>query len=1188
MHKVLVVGCGGSGAKTLAYMMDQLHADLAAYGIDKIPGCWQFLNVDTPLQEEQPGGLGSVTQQGGSYVACGVSAGSYQVVDDSLTNQLRSKDPAGLRRLATWMPRTPTDVPFPVTVGAGQCRGIGRLLILDRLAAVSKAVQAALAAMASPQAVAEAAHVASVVPGVGSVPDNAAPPMVLVISSMAGGSGASMTLDVCRLIAGVQTTPAIDPQLISVFLYTAEVFADVPQDKKEGMPGNTLAMLGEIIAAQSSNNGTAAQLDRDLYKLMGNSVQAPRAFKRVIPIGLKAGGTGAVFGDGTASGVFRGIGRGLARYIASPAFESYVQFDIANKVDIPNRGLVSWGVDPTETAWGSFGYASLSTGRDRYAEYAAQRLARRSVDHLLTGFRTNPADLSGDTQILDSLWQSRRAEELGQMQLPEMSGQSVLAGTGAVDQGAQNWLAYSSQATGLAAMQAHAQEIAQYVMAKAPKVEGLSVAEWAGSMSTWLLSVEADFVARLDDIAVGLARERAQELHSSILRQVRADVASLGIPYGVRVLTELRGEDGIIKRLAAGVGAVAAMRAPHPFGLSDVYLAPLRSQVKATLSAAGLSHHLEEMGTQLAGSILNWLYCTFAGYACRVLADMPGSALKPLEDRLNDRLEVLRKDSRFQEGVAGVADVATDLYSAWPRDPDPTMSLEQMVPARFATAHNEVVLMDVTSYPTAFEQHVVGSVPASQRGGFTQAYYEAVREIILGQWRVSGADREQDMIVVEDQWVPAGLPGSLTQMATPARYAVRLSRTDILGRARQFVGRAGEAFDTFVSQSLLDYLQDDAVGDFERDQRAQEILSGMKEAMAMARPLVEIDAQVYRHLHGSTPALGFTFSSIPFAHTAVADRLIDYASKENTFDGPAVAQAIEHSLSDDQVSRVDIFGSFPRTLPVAYSGLLGSVSEAWHRAEGSDGARAAFWQFRRARPLPGGLPVGDEDRLAMVRGWWLASLTGGIRRPDWTSARAADPIAVWDPEHTSFVSFPAPMLTSHAQMITPNSALAAVLESILLAYLDVDDNLTVFRPWQVLRHWSDPSTNEPEVRYGAKTPTQRVVAELLGSGSFGGLGTSPLLEGLSSPTERRERMLAFCDQVLADLDTRYLPGEGKRDEPGFFTNIADRDTVRSTPLSIDLAREMYDQLADIRAVVAQEPPAGAPSTPDQISGGMVY
>ena len=66
MHKVLVVGCGGSGARTLSYMLDQLHADLAVHGIDEVPGCWQFLNVDTPLQEEQGEAVASVSRQGGS------------------------------------------------------------------------------------------------------------------------------------------------------------------------------------------------------------------------------------------------------------------------------------------------------------------------------------------------------------------------------------------------------------------------------------------------------------------------------------------------------------------------------------------------------------------------------------------------------------------------------------------------------------------------------------------------------------------------------------------------------------------------------------------------------------------------------------------------------------------------------------------------------------------------------------------------------------------------------------------------------------------------------------------------------------------------------------------------------------------------------------------------------------------
>ena len=239
--------------------------------------------------------------------------------------------------------------------------------------------------------------------GAGSAFGVGAPPMVLVISSMAGGSGASMTLDVCRLVAGVHSTPAIDPQNISVFLYTAEVFESVPAHLRPGMPGNTLAMLGEIVAAQAGAEGRVARLDEELYASLGLKNHSGRAFKRVAPIGLRAGGSGAAFGDGTAEGVFRGMGRGLARYISSPAFQNYVSYDIANPVEAPDRELVGWGVDLTDTAWSSFGYASLSTGRDRYAEYASQRIARRAVDHALDGFKL-PGDTTGDSQRLADLW----------------------------------------------------------------------------------------------------------------------------------------------------------------------------------------------------------------------------------------------------------------------------------------------------------------------------------------------------------------------------------------------------------------------------------------------------------------------------------------------------------------------------------------------------------------------------------------------------------------------------------------------------------------------------------------------------------------------------------------------------------------------------------------------------------------
>jgi hypothetical protein len=85
------------------------------------------------------------------------------------------------------------------------------------------------------------------VPGLGKF-NAAEPPIVLVVSSMAGGAGASMALDVCRLLSLV---PGVTPSLVGVFMLAADVFDGLPSDARGGVRANALAMLGEIVAAQT-------------------------------------------------------------------------------------------------------------------------------------------------------------------------------------------------------------------------------------------------------------------------------------------------------------------------------------------------------------------------------------------------------------------------------------------------------------------------------------------------------------------------------------------------------------------------------------------------------------------------------------------------------------------------------------------------------------------------------------------------------------------------------------------------------------------------------------------------------------------------------------------------------------------------------------------------------------------------
>ena len=124
MYKICVVGLGGSGGKTLQFLMDQLHSELARHGWteDRLPRCWEFVHVDVP---PTPDGVGAglpptVPAQGGTYIPVSSPTDSYAVLDSALQSNLTNQ-PAGsqLRQLVRWRPNA-ARVTTPITLGAGQ------------------------------------------------------------------------------------------------------------------------------------------------------------------------------------------------------------------------------------------------------------------------------------------------------------------------------------------------------------------------------------------------------------------------------------------------------------------------------------------------------------------------------------------------------------------------------------------------------------------------------------------------------------------------------------------------------------------------------------------------------------------------------------------------------------------------------------------------------------------------------------------------------------------------------------------------------------------------------------------------------------------------------------------------------------------------------------------------------------
>ncbi|WP_231997756.1 MULTISPECIES: tubulin-like doman-containing protein, partial [unclassified Mycobacterium] len=416
MRRFLVVGCGGSGGATLSLMMDQLRSELHTAGIEKLLAGWQFVHIDVPSAAESgPEGLANVPAQGGSYVGCGPQGSSYAVLDGALSQRLAAE--SALDTIATWAPRNPQEVSIPISAGAGQYRAIGRMITLSKAAEIHARLQAAWDTLFRVETVSEMSTVD--VPGMGRFDPNE-PPLVLVVSSMAGGAGASMALDVCRLLTLVT---GLDPRLMGVFMVTPDIFDSLPQSAIIGVRANALAMLGEIVASQS---GAAREHDVRILRALGHhhGEGEPIPFARVFPVGRYIGADRTLFGDGSQYAVYRGLARGLAGLMMSGrASDQFVAYDLGNTASpVGDRDLLGWGISSWDVLpWGTYGFSSLSMGRDRYAEYAAQRLARSCVDKLLDGHmqKGNPAS---STEQLDSLLSSQWASLCGELGLPPSAG----------------------------------------------------------------------------------------------------------------------------------------------------------------------------------------------------------------------------------------------------------------------------------------------------------------------------------------------------------------------------------------------------------------------------------------------------------------------------------------------------------------------------------------------------------------------------------------------------------------------------------------------------------------------------------------------------------------------------------------------------------------------------------------------
>ncbi len=1101
VYPILFVGCGGSGGVTLRFTMDSLRAEIARwnsareasdgpaaripFGPSGLPDAWQFVHIDVP---GSPDGNAvdrppSVPEQGGRYISLAPAGYEYKTLSDQLWERTRG---TGSRHLMTgWMKR-PNPATDPVlTAGAGQMRNVGRAVALSSLDRISEGLEGAARRLMSASAAEDLRKLAALT---GS--QTATSPVVFIVSSMSGGAGASMVLDVARVLTRLRPTWL---GLTSLFLYTSEVFSELPENARTGVEGNGLAAMGELLATALGANGQrilvpedddelrrAATMEAafdenrllaDLGFAVGGGSES-QTFRRVFPIGNSQGERSALFGDGTMDTVFRAIGRGLAGLVASPtAISDFVQYDMTN----PNsrntdlRWLGEGSLDKQTVLWGTFGFGRLSLGRDRYAEYLSQRIARDAVDRLAGASQGARSSAERDMELAaDSAYDALR-RDLGLPGTGQPAAVLPLLARGRDPQAARAELAAPIRRILFERIYQH------------PRVLNSHQAQdYVGALRQVGGDSARPAMAQVQEVGYAAAYEWVQRLSSDVLRAVEGIAARQGLGVARRVVLHLKEDTSHWSRSlqaesrALAPEGVAALPGPPAGRLDEIAKMPT-PPANSDLVRQLQNDHATAV-TRVAGGVV-------AGLLSDALSEFGDKFANPLARALQDALGTLEAARARVPLREGIAEARTDVYGEWP-------SAAGNVATRFRGAHNEVMLID----PDTFPQQVDADLDVIRRARGLATVGEAreavFQEVLTGRWAGHNDDTNESVTIrTLGPWVPVGMVRDpsrpdLGRVSSAAAFSTDTDPRAVVARSRAWVNRPNGELAPFLRQGIRGYLSESGTGVASR--RSAALAGKFAVVLQHAAPLVQVDAPAFALVHPNVKLEEmFKFSGVPLRDLpgGAADGLLSVLRDR----GSVAAEAIEgfQSALDEDTGTVhlDVFGSYPPMVPLALPSLLRPLGAALSRVNAA-GAVADMWRNRRARPLVGCLPMTPVERRSLVAGYIVGRMTGRLRGVyQQNPYERNEPLAVYSEASATWLRFPAPLLTAHAQGFDSDEV-GAILEAYLVAIAQCgfDPTLAPLAPYLALRSlYGSPSNRqgrEYDTTFGAtRYLTRFIVAD---------------------------------------------------------------------------------------------------------------
>jgi len=1079
LQPLLLIGVGGSGAKALRTLRQTMLRRLRMqdWDSDALPEAWQMLAVDTVTSQSRDG-YPAPLLPGTDYLGLVPKAATYQ----QITAPMVTGVPTDLRQDAFlgWLVEK---IPGSIEHGAGQNRAVGRGVAAARLGELRGAIGAKLNRIQSPSASASLEQVAPMLGASGVSPT----PMAWVISSLAGGTGAGMFLDVIEALKAVNMNVGVQSQVV---LFGPEVFQPlIDKGLGSGIGANTLAATSEItsgIWSAAASRGTTQLYDKGgmAAAASGHQVGTPAIGSRYNYVIGSTNAKGVPIG--TLDAAYQSVGDSLSALLLDEnVLDRFNNFFKVNVFDntwnasvIGDESGLKGSTDPQLTQpFASFGSARVSLGMDRFIEYSSEAFTRDVVERLLW-----PRFTPDDPKLA-------RPDHVRIKEQVELSQQEFIEKTGLNERGDKN--NELLEAISLPEARQLGASFASGVIARASGGvgdSGLAPAEWLHRI---MQSVESAEQQLRNDMLRGVeakARLFASTLEARLNRIITSFAAREG--HGLAVA------HGLVVWLRSEAKFVADTEMPAEEARFESMTGAIRSLLSEVLEKglakipAGHQALKDAEDVLVRGLAANLYQAARRKVAEELLRAVEAEMLAPMERALEGaRVELLANAERDR-----MDDGNPNPFTVYPK-------VGQNAGAAFEPSPTELLLIPIADYASQLEKRLRLTYGQEHEGQWKQ---RTIARIILDlPLTEADEDKAVGLLPASSTWLPSRPELRWTDGA-PQRPTYR-TVNDIDGlreRAERLFSDGGTAIGKFVGESLEGFLADPDPS--EAQKRQTDFVNKLLSAFESSAPLVNVNHSLAPLVHpipdGSEGQASLAVSKIPLdTSSPLYEQVKSRLTQAKVWDDNTSPAWFGRTSAP----QIDIFQATGRGMSgMVLDSLMKPVAQAWAAVRNDEKAAKAFWTWKRARPLVESIPASDDVINQMAVGWAVAGVLG--LRTNTRDSNYGTVVKVWDPEGQQWANFPTPMFDRHASGF---NVFSAVLASMPLAMVDANAtaSLAPLAAYKALVHYARTDQNGALGQWllGGKTITPGKAPEP----DAGKAGTSSM-----PPDERRTTIVGRLER----------------------------------------------------------------------------